>query len=55
MITALFYFNLSEKKFAKKVFFNYVINWWNAVEAEALRVEVEAIQKLPVPHLCLKH
>ena len=53
IITKLFYFDLSEKNFCQKVLGSK--NFWQklrhqVVEAETVRVEAKAIQKLPVSH-----
>ena len=55
MITKLFYFDLCGKNFRPKIFdlknFEQKLRH-QVVEVEA--VEAEAIQKLPLPHPCLK-
>ena len=53
MITMLFYLDLSEKKFCQNILKSKNFEQKlpdQVVEAEALRVEAEAIQKLPLPH-----
>ena len=45
-----FFLIFRSKNFKQKLHHQVV----EAVEAEALRVEAEAIQKLPLPHPCLK-
>ena len=56
MTTMLFYFDLSGKKICQKILksknFEQKLRH-QVVEAEVLRVEAEAIQKLPLPHLWL--
>ena len=60
MILRLFYFDLSEKKFCEKILgsknfkqkLRHQVVEVEVVETEALRVEAEAIQKLPLPHPC---
>ena len=58
MITMLFYLDLSGKKICQKILrsknfeqkLRHQVKRW---KAEALRVEAEAIQKLPLPHTWL--
>ena len=47
MIAKLFHFDLSGKNFKQKL-------RHQVEEAEALRVDAEAIKKLSLPHSCLK-
>ena len=57
MITELFYFDISKKNFCQKIIRskNFKQKFRHqVVEAEALRVEAEAIQKLPLPHPRIK-
>ena len=53
MISKLFYYDLFEQIFPKnfkvKIFKQKLRH--QVVKAEALRVKVEAIQKLPLPHI----
>ena len=55
MITMLFYLDLSGKKFCQKIlrsknFEQKLLHQVKRWKAEALRVEVEAIQNLLLPH-----
>ena len=58
MITKLFYFDFSGKKFLPKTFkiknfkqkLRHQVVEAEAMEAKALRVEVETIPKFPLPH-----
>ena len=51
----MFYFDLFEKKICHKILGSKIFTQSLCHQvAEALRVEVEVIQKLPLPHPCFK-
>ena len=57
MVTMLFYLDLTGKQFWQKILISKNSNQklrHQEVEAEALRVEAEAIQNLPLPYFCVR-